>query len=272
MNADVEKKQQPTISRYTKESTLTNNKVNKYRNRTTQCWGGWGTDAPDNQDTWKTSVSYNSPRDTSEHYLHNFRCRIPADWQNKRSLGIQKVWASNNNQRESADAGIRGRQEVRQITKRKSGSIRRMWASNNNSGNLRMQESADGRKPAQVLKRKLGIRGMQESADGKNPTQTTEIGYPRDARIQQPPTNGIQRMHESADDKNLHRKQDDRQQGSADYRNPRKARWGTFGDGVRIRSPGTNGVPREEPRIRFSGYGHQEPTGFQKGRHDVSQL
>ena len=40
----------------------------------------------------------------------------------------------------------------------------------------------------------------------------------------------------------------------------------------RIRSPGTNAIPREEPRVRFSGYGHQEPTGFQRGRHDVSQL
>ena len=187
-------------------------------------------------------------------------------------MGIQEVRASDNRQRESADAGIRGRQEVKQITKQQSASIRRMWASNNNSGNLRMQESADGRKPAQVTKvgyprdtgiqhrqQKLGNRGMQGSTDGKNPTQATEFGYPRDARIQQPSTgfSGCRnprmtriytedRTTDSGDPqiKGIHGRQDEKCSG--------------MGSGY----AGTNEIPREEPRVRFSGYGHQELTEF----------
>ena len=46
-------------------------------------------------------------------------------------------------------------------------------------------------------------------------------------------------------------------------RNQRGSEGRTEGAVLGIRSPGTNGVPKEEPMVRFSGYGHQEPTGFQ---------
>ena len=129
-----------------------------------------------------------------------------------------------------------------------------MWASNNNSGNLRMQESADGRKPAQVTKvgyprdagiqhrqQKLGNRGMQGSTDGKNPTQATEFGYPRDARIQQPST------------------------GFSGCRNPRMTRIYTEDRTTDSGDPqikGIHGRQDEKCSGMGSGYGHQEPTGF----------
>ena len=45
-------------------------------------------------------------------------------------------------------------------------------------------------------------------------------------------------------------------------RNQRGSEGRTEGAVRGIRSPGTNGAPRGEPRVRFVEYGHQEPTGF----------
>ena len=157
----------------------------------------------------------------------------------------------------------------------------------------------------QHRQQKLGIRRMQESTDGENPTQTTKIGYPRDAGIhgwqasntrqQKLGIRGIQesnnRQRDSAD-AGIRGLQEftqtagiRRSQESTEDRMSKVRGWGQ--DTVTRNQR----VPRGEPRVRFVGYGHQEPTGFRgknrgcgsqdtvtrnqrgsEGRHDVSQL
>ena len=190
-----------------------------------------------------------------------------------------------------------------------------MWASNNNSGNLWMQESADGRKPAQVTKvgyprdagiqqQTAGIGGMQESADGRKPTQATEYGYLRDAGIQQPSTgfSGCRnprmtriytedRTTYSGDPQiiGIHGRQDEKCLGMGSgyghqeptrfrgknrgcssrdtvTRNQRGSEGRTEGAVLRIRSPGTNGVPREETEGAVLRIRSPRTNGVPKGK------
>ena len=124
-------------------------------------------------------MSSNSPESTREHYRNNYVHDFWMQ-DSSRLTEQKKFGDPGSTSIRQQTVGIRGcrnprGQEVKQITKQQSASIRKMWASNN-----KQRESVDAGNPRmagnQHRQQNLGIRGMQESTDVKNPTQTTDLG------------------------------------------------------------------------------------------------